>query len=185
MARRPLHAVVRFSETEEARLRSRNPHAELRPIHRPAVRAWLRHDDRQRAAPRPALLHRGSGDHGGARRRRAPRILIAHRRGRRHDRRRSQSQADSLQAARRRSEDALPREEGAGRRHRRRLRSGRRHRDPRSDGAHRHAVEGRHAEARGAPQARPRLPGRRPQRRHAICRSATSRSTRSIRRSAA
>src|SRR5207253_3425788 len=42
MARRPLNAVDRFSETEEARLRSRNPHAELWPVHRPAVRARLR-----------------------------------------------------------------------------------------------------------------------------------------------
>src|SRR6266852_1823645 len=39
------HVVVRSSETQKARLRCRNSHAELRRFYRPAVRARLRYDD--------------------------------------------------------------------------------------------------------------------------------------------
>ena len=46
------------------------PHADVRQVRRRAARARLRHDDRQRAAARAAVVAAGRGDHRGADRRR-------------------------------------------------------------------------------------------------------------------
>ena len=50
------NALERFSATQAARVRARDAHGSIRPVLRAAVRARLRHDHRQRAAPRAAVV---------------------------------------------------------------------------------------------------------------------------------
>ena len=96
------HAVERFPAAQAARVRARDGHRPVRPLLRAAVRARLRHDHRQHAAPRAALLDRGRGRHRGQDRRRAARVLADPGRGRGRDRHHPQPEADPDQDAHRR-----------------------------------------------------------------------------------
>ena len=79
----------------------------VRPFLRAAVRARFRHDHRQYAAPRAALVDRGRGRHRRQDRRRAARVLADSGRGRGRHRRHPQPEADPDRDAHRRGEDAL------------------------------------------------------------------------------
>ena len=151
------HALERFSAAQAARVRARDADRSVRPVLRAAVRARLRHDDRQRAAARAAVVDRRRGDHRGEDRRRAARVLADSGRRRGCDRHHPQPEADSAQAARRSHQDAdAARRQGrrsAGARHP----GGRRRRDPRAGCAHRDRRRGRQAPHGDAHEARPRL----------------------------
>ena len=153
-----INALERFSASQAARVRARDPHRPVRPVLRAAVRARLRHDHRQRAAARAAVVDRGRGDHRREDRRRAARVLADPGRGRGCDRHHPQPEADSAEAALGPDQDAVP----ARREARRGARQGHRgampdRRDPRAGGPHRHRVRGRQAAHGAAHEARPRL----------------------------
>ena len=151
------HHVERFSASQAARIRARNSHRSLRPLLCAAVRAWVRHDHRQCAAPRAALLDRRRRDYRGEDRRRAARVLADSRSRRGRHRHHPQPEADSVDLSRRLHQDPVCQgrqgRRGAGARYR--SRSGRR--DPRTRCAHRHHLRGRQAAHGAADQAWPRL----------------------------
>ena len=96
--------------------------------------------DRQRPAPRAALLDRGRGHHGGQDRGRAARVLVAAGRRRGRDRHHPQPQADPHQDAHHRGEDPHDRRRAQGQGHGRRPPGRLGHRDPGSGRAGRHAL---------------------------------------------
>ena len=110
---------------------------------RRAARARLRHDARQRAAPRAAVLAAGRGDQDRADRRRAARVLLDPQRARGRDQHHPQHQGDRAAHPLRGSEahgaQEGRRRTGARQGHRDRLRR----RDPQPRARHLHARPGR------------------------------------------
>ena len=155
--------MERFSTPQARRDRPRDAHADVRPVHRPAVRAWLRHHDRQRPAALPALLDRGRGDHRDQHRGRAPRVLLDPRRGGGRDRHHPQPEAGADPPAQRGRQGALDRLRGPGQGDGRADERGPADRDRRPVRPHRHRQRGGPAQAAGPGQARPRLRLGRPQ----------------------
>ena len=83
-----------FQQPKRLEIDSETLTSDLRKVLRPAVRARLRHHDRQRAAARPAVVDRGRGHHRGQDRGRAPRVLVAAGRRRGRDGHHPEPQAD-------------------------------------------------------------------------------------------
>ena len=155
-----------------------DPDPDVRPVHRPAVRAGLRHHHRQRPAALPALLDRGRGDHRDQHRGGAARVLLDPGRAGGRDRHHPQPEAGADPPPHRGGQGALDRRAGAGQGDRRPDDRGPAGRDRRPGRPHRHPQRGGAAQAPGAGQARPRLRLGRPQLRRVDGHRLDSRSTR-------
>ena len=149
--------MERVPEAEAPRGRARDADRHLRPVHRAAVRAGLRHHRRQRAAARAALEHRGRGHHRRAGGGRAARVLAHPGRDGGHDRPHPEPQAGAAEDARRAPQDAAPQDLGGGRGARQGHHARPGHRDPGPRGLHRDPGPGLDALGRDAREAGPRL----------------------------